>query len=288
MLWHLDYGSDRPLESLLLRRASSSPLDFFQFRNGVSDVLPEISLFAALVLSIVLCRFSCCSLRSQKQTQDPSEKPRNVKPELKKAYKDWLDKDVTYVITDEERKAFKKLATDDERERFIEDFWRRRIQIRTPTRTSSKRNTTSASLMRMNISLQEFLAGKQTAAASGSCTASRMGSRPIRWAEFTIVRPTKAAATSTYPFEIWFYRYFPGVGSGIEIEFVDPTGSGEYRIARNPNEKDALLMVPGAGLTLSEQLGLSDQARSNPEQRLEPGRFTSASRTARFRDCSCR
>ena len=49
--------------------------------------------------------------------QDPSNKPRNVKPELKKAYKDWLDKDVPYVITDEERKAFKKLQTDEERER---------------------------------------------------------------------------------------------------------------------------------------------------------------------------
>src|SRR5688572_10122780 len=58
--------------------------------------------------------------------QDPTTKPRNVKPELKKAYKDWLDKDVAYIITDEERKAFKKLATDDERERFIEEFWRRR------------------------------------------------------------------------------------------------------------------------------------------------------------------
>jgi hypothetical protein len=67
-------------------------------------------------------------------------------------------------------------------------------------------------------------------------------------------------STSTYPFEIWFYRYLAGVGSGVEIEFVDPTGSGEYRIARNPYEKDALLMVPGAGLTLSEQLGLSEKS----------------------------
>src|SRR5207245_7033342 len=67
-------------------------------------------------------------------------------------------------------------------------------------------------------------------------------------------------STTTYPFETWFYRYLAGVGSGIEIEFVDPTGSGEYRIARNPNEKDALLMVPGGGLTLSEQLGLSDKS----------------------------
>ena len=67
-------------------------------------------------------------------------------------------------------------------------------------------------------------------------------------------------STTTYPFEIWFYRYLPGVGSGIEIEFVDPTGSGEYRIARNANEKDALLHVPGAGLTLAEELGLADKA----------------------------
>ena len=66
--------------------------------------------------------------------------------------------------------------------------------------------------------------------------------------------------TSTYPFEDWFYRYLPGIGSGIEIEFVDPTGSGEYRIARNPDEKDALLNIPGAGLTLSEQLGLTDKS----------------------------
>jgi 5-hydroxyisourate hydrolase-like protein (transthyretin family) len=69
-----------------------------------------------------------------------------------------------------------------------------------------------------------------------------------------------SGSTTTYPFETWFYRYLPGVGSGIDIEFVDPTGSGEYRIARNANEKDALLMVPGAGQTLSEQLGLSNKA----------------------------
>ena len=66
-------------------------------------------------------------------------------------------------------------------------------------------------------------------------------------------------STTTYPFEVWFYRHLPGVGSGIEIEFVDPTGTGEYRIARSPDEKDALLHVPGAGLTLGEQLGMSEK-----------------------------
>ncbi|HEX8560398.1 MAG TPA: GWxTD domain-containing protein, partial [Pyrinomonadaceae bacterium] len=66
-------------------------------------------------------------------------------------------------------------------------------------------------------------------------------------------------STTTYPFEVWFYRHLPGIGSGIEIEFVDPTGTGEYRIARSPDEKDAMLNVPGAGLTLMEQLGLSSK-----------------------------
>jgi hypothetical protein len=67
-------------------------------------------------------------------------------------------------------------------------------------------------------------------------------------------------STSTYPFEKWFYRYIPNVSSGVEIEFVDPTGSGEYRMARNPDEKDALIHVPGAGPTLAEQLGLVNRA----------------------------
>src|SRR3982750_422024 len=83
----------------------------------------KVTLRLAVVIG--LCLSVGPSVFTQDQ-QDPTTKPRNVKPELKKAYKDWLDKDVTYIITDEERKAFKKLATDDERGGFIEEFWRRR------------------------------------------------------------------------------------------------------------------------------------------------------------------
>ena len=55
-------------------------------------------------------------------------------------------------------------------------------------------------------------------------------------------------STSTYPFERWFYRSIPG-RSGAPVEFVDPTGSGEYRLALNPFQKEALLTVPGAAPT---------------------------------------
>jgi len=73
-------------------------------------------------------------------------------------------------------------------------------------------------------------------------------------------RPTNegGGSTSTFPLNL-VYRHLDNVGDGLEIEFVDPTMSGEYHIARSPDEKDALLTVPGAGLTLSEELGLSSK-----------------------------
>jgi len=194
------------------------------------------------------------------RAQDPSEKARNVKPELKKAYKDWLDKDVTYVITDEERKAFKKLATDDERERFIEEFWRRRD----PDPDTDENEFKEEYYERIAYANEHFasgIPGWKTDRGRIWIMYGKPDGRETHPMGGQYDRPSYegGGSTSTYPFETWFYRYIAGVGSGIEIEFVDPTGSGEYRIARNPNEKDALLQIPGAGLTLSEQLGLSDK-----------------------------
>lgn len=195
-----------------------------------------------------------------KQSQDPMDKPRNVKPELKKAYKDWLEKDVTYVITDEERRAWKKLATDDEREKFIEEFWRRRD----PDPDTDENEFKEEYYERIAYANENFasgIPGWKTDRGRVWIMYGKPDGRETHPTGGNYDRPSYhgGGSTTTYPFEIWFYRYLPGVGSGIEIEFVDPTSTGEYRFARNPNEKDALLMVPGAGLTLSEQLGLSSK-----------------------------
>src|SRR5712664_2122407 len=200
--------------------------------------------------------------KTNDQSQDPSQRERNVKPELKKAYKDWLEKDVAYIITDEERKAFKKLATDDERERFIEEFWRRRD----PDPDTDENEFREEYYERIAYANEHYASG-----IPGWKT--DRGRIYITWGKPDEVESHPSGggyereanegggSTTTDPFERWFYRYLPGVGSGVEIEFVDPTGSGEYRIARNPDEKDALFNVPGAGLTLSEELGLSDKAQ---------------------------
>jgi GWxTD domain-containing protein len=194
------------------------------------------------------------------QSQDPTDRQRNVKPELKKAYKDWLEKDVTYVITDEERKAFKKLTTDEERERFIEEFWRRRD----PDPDTEENEFKEEYYERIAYANEHFssgIPGWKTDRGRIWIMYGKPDELETHPMGGQYDRPNNegGGSTSTYPFENWFYRYIAGVGSGVEIEFVDPTGSGEYRIARNPNEKDAMLTIPGAGLTLSEQLGLSSK-----------------------------
>ncbi len=194
---------------------------------------------------------------------DPNDKVRNVKKEdsVKKVYKDWVSKDVAYIITPEEVKAFNKLATDEERENFIENFWRRRDPD-PDTEENEYREEFYERIAYANEKFTSGIPGWKTDRGRIYITFGKPDSIESHPSGGSYDRPSYegGGSTTTYPFEIWFYRHLDGVGDGIEIEFVDPTGTGEYRIARNANEKDALLMVPGAGLTLSEELGLSDKA----------------------------
>jgi hypothetical protein len=66
--------------------------------------------------------------------------------------------------------------------------------------------------------------------------------------------------TTTYPFEDWRYRYIDGIGQEVIIEFVDKCGCNAYEMTMDRGEKDALLNVPGAGLTMWEQMGMASKA----------------------------
>jgi len=217
-------------------------------------------LFAALIVS-----FGSSVLVAQKDkdrpSQDPTDKARTVKEELNKAYKRWLSEDVAYIITKEERRAFMALQTDEERENFIENFWRRR-DPNPDTEENEFREEYYERIAYANERFTSGIPGWRTDRGRIYIAWGKPDSIESHPAGGSYERPSYegGGSTSTYPFEIWFYRHLDGVGDGIEIEFVDPTGSGEYRIARNANEKDALLMVPGGGLTLAESLGLANKA----------------------------
>ncbi|HLM57063.1 MAG TPA: GWxTD domain-containing protein [Pyrinomonadaceae bacterium] len=193
--------------------------------------------------------------------QDISDRPRNIKKEKTNVFKKWVDEDVAYIITEDDKRAWKKLQTDDEREKFIEQFWRRRD----PDPDTEVNEYLEEHFERVAYANEHFASGIPGWKTDRGRIYIMYGpphEKETHPAGGNYERPhyEGGGSTTTYPFEIWFYRYLPGVGSGIEIEFVDPTGTGEYRIARNPFEKDAMLHVPGAGLTLNEQLGLSSKA----------------------------
>ncbi|GAC1446746.1 MAG: hypothetical protein NVSMB56_08360 [Pyrinomonadaceae bacterium] len=222
------------------------------------------ALFALVVFALIAPNATWAQKKNKNQTpasDDPLSKPRNNKNEVSQVYKKWINEDVAYIITDNERNAWKKLQTDDEREQFIEAFWQRR----NPDPDSDTNEYREQYYERIAYANQHYasgIPGWKTDRGRIYIAFGKPDEVESHPAGGQYERPSYegGGSTSTYPFETWFYRYLPGVGSGIEIEFVDPTGSGEFRIARSPNEKDALLNVPGAGLTLNEQLGLSSKA----------------------------
>ena len=193
------------------------------------------------------------------------KKEAQLKRELESPYRKWLNEDVSYIITDEERAAFKRLQTDEEREQFIENFWLRRD----PTPDTVENEFKEEHYRRIAYANEHFASGIP-------------GWKTDRGRIYIVYGPPDeiedhssggfyerppeegGGETSTYPFQQWRYRYVEGIGNNVILEFVDPTMTGEFHLTMDPSEKDALLYVPGAGLTMMEQMGMTTKtARFN-------------------------
>jgi GWxTD domain-containing protein len=186
---------------------------------------------------------------------------RKLEKELATPYKKWLEEEVPYIITDDERSAFLQLQTNEEREQFIEAFWQRRD----PTPDTVENEFKEEHYRRIAYANERFSSG-----IPGWRT--DRGRIYIMWgpadeidshsAGSTYNRPMTEGGgqTTVYGFDDWTYHYMEGIGQNITIEFVDPTGTGEYHITMDPGEKDAMSHVPGGGPSMLESMGLSTQA----------------------------
>ena len=196
----------------------------------------------------------------QKLNKETKKKMKRTLKELDSAYRQWLTEDVTYIISPEERNAFLQLDTNEEREQFIEQFWLRRSSNPDLPDNDFKEEH----YRRIAYANEHFASG-----IPGWKT--DRGRMYIMWGPpdeieshptgGTYDRPMEegGGSTSTYPWETWRWRYLEGIGENIILEFVDPSGSGEYHLTMDPSEKDALLHVPGAGLSLMEQMGMASK-----------------------------
>jgi GWxTD domain-containing protein len=195
----------------------------------------------------------------------PTEKQKkqqksSLKIELSKTYKKWLNEDVVWIITDEERAAFKQLSNDEERDNFIEAFWQRRD----PTPDTEENEYKEEHYRRIAYANEHFAAGIPGWKSDRGRIyimygpADEVDSHPSGG---TYERPMEEGGgeTSTFPFEDWRYRYLEGIGQEVIIEFVDSCMCGDYHMTMDRSEKDALKMTPNAGLTLYEQMGMASK-----------------------------
>ncbi len=197
----------------------------------------------------------------KKSTTKNTKNLRKLEKELATPYKKWLEEEVPYIITDEERAAFLQLQTNEEREQFIEAFWQRRD----PTPDTVENEFKEEHYRRIAYANERFSSG-----IPGWRT--DRGRIYIMWGPPDEIESHSAGSTyerpmsegggqaTVYAFDDWTYRYMEGIGSNITIEFVDPTGTGEYHMTMDPGEKDALSHVPGADPSMMEQMGMSSQA----------------------------
>ena len=196
---------------------------------------------------------------SEKQKK---ENAKALKQELSKTYKKWLDEDVVYIISDEERKAFKQLSNDEERDQFIEAFWQRRD----PTPDTEENEFKEEHYRRIEYANEHFAAGIPGWKSDRGRIyimygpADEIDSHPSGGA---YERPIEEGGgeTSTFPFEDWRYRYLEGIGQEVMIEFVDTCMCGDYHMTIDRGEKDALLHTPNGGATLVRADGHGEQSK---------------------------
>jgi GWxTD domain-containing protein len=192
---------------------------------------------------------------------DRKRKEAALRGELETPYKKWLNEDVVYIITDEERNAFRQLQTDDEREQFIEQFWLRRD----PTPDTVENEFKQEQYRRIAYANQHF-------PGAGPGWKSDRGRIYIMFGppDEIDAHPSGGVPAKAFPFEDWRYRYIQGIGNDVMIEFVDTAGSGEYHMTMDPSEKNSIQPgIPPAANNQFERLQQFIALQASPQVNLD-------------------
>ena len=185
--------------------------------------MSKVRLIQNFVLMILVVGFAAAGIFAQppkagkdKPRQDPDDKPRNGKPELKEAYKKWINNDVAYIITKDEKRAFNALVTDEERENFIENFWRRR-DPNPDTEENEYREEYYERIAYANEHFASGIPGWRTDRGRVYIAWGKPDSVESHPSGGAYDRPVYEGGgpTTPYPFEVWFYRHLEGVGDGL-------------------------------------------------------------------------
>ena len=224
-------------------------------------------------------------LKRRLTDKEEDQRRKAIRNELSPEDKKWLNEDVRWIITDEEAHAFKNLSNEEERQQFIELFWQRR----NPNPDSPENEFRDEHYARIAYANEHFAAGKpgwMTDRGHIYIAFGKPDSIDSHPSGGQYDRPMEEGGgqTSTFPFEVWHYRYLEGVGDNIDIEFVDTCMCGDYHATIDRSEKDALKHTPGAGQTLYESMGMAKQADrfTGGLEQLGPGPMSASQNSKEF------
>ncbi|MGH9620231.1 MAG: GWxTD domain-containing protein, partial [Bryobacteraceae bacterium] len=137
-------------------------------------------------------------------------------------YAKWLNQDVAYIITAQERAAFQKLTTDEERNQFIRQFWQRRNPPGAPEGAFKQEHY------------------RRRAFANKHFVSSEPGWKTDRGHIYIVYGPPDeieshpSTAQHRYPTQVWMYRHVKGLGNNRTFTFVDFEGPA---VSANPGGK---------------------------------------------------
>ena len=124
------------------------------------------------------------------------------------------------MTNEREREAFLKLTSDEERNKFIEQFWIRRD----PTPGTAENEMKEEHYRRIAYVNEHFW------------TDSMAGWRSDRGRVYILRGPPDekavhpAGGAHEFASELWLYKWFEGVGRNVKITFIDRTGKGDFRV----------------------------------------------------------
>jgi GWxTD domain-containing protein len=141
-------------------------------------------------------------------------------------YQKWLNEDVRYIITDQERADFKKLTTEQQRDSFIEAFWaRRNPHPNMPASAFKEEHYRRIAFANLHFGTGNQVPGWRT----------DRGRFYIMWGPADSIDLCPAFSP---PSETWHYSYIEGIGRNVALGFSDECRCGNYPLTKGESEPE--------------------------------------------------
>jgi GWxTD domain-containing protein len=194
-------------------------------------------VWAPAITAVILMASTAMVLSAWHVNPSTSQTSEQTDKKVNTPWQRWLNEDVVYILSDEERAAFERLTADEERLRFVEQFWERRD----PTPGTAENEFKEEHYRRIAYANKHWggtLPGWKTDRGRIYIRYGPPDEIDSHPSGGSYNRPESEGGGSvmTYPFENWRYVHFENIGN-LDIEFVDLSSSGEFRMTLDRQEK---------------------------------------------------